>query len=160
MTGAAPFNPKHVSLLWAGPDRAPEIARLHQELFDAPWDEASVASLLDHPASTAFVAVVGSPRTAVGFVLGQIAADEAEILSMGVGKPYQRQGLGRKLVEGLMRAVKRSEGRKIHLEVAADNSAALGLYRGLGFKEVGRRKGYYERKGAPAVDAINLAVAL
>ncbi len=160
MKDAAPFDPKHVSLLWAGPDRAVEIARLHQELFDPPWDEASVARLLDHPASTAFVAVVGSPRTAVGFVLGQIAADEAEILAMGVAKAYQRRGLGRRLVEGLMRAVKRSEGRKLHLEVAADNSAALGLYRGLGFKEAGRRKDYYARKGSPAVDAINLSVAL
>jgi [ribosomal protein S18]-alanine N-acetyltransferase len=160
MKDAAPFDPKHVSLLWAGPDRAAEIAHLHQELFDPSWDEASVASLLDHPASTAFVAVVGSPRKAVGFILGQIAADEAEILSMGVAKANQRRGLGRRLVEGLMRAVKRSEGRKLHLEVAADNAAALGLYRGLGFKLVGRREGYYARKGAPAVDAINLSIAL
>ena len=160
MTAAAPIDPKHVSLLWAGPDRAADVARLHKELFEKPWDEASVATLLDHPASTAFVAVVGQPRAAVGFVLGQIAADEAEIITMGVAKAYQRKGLGRRLVEGLMRAVKRSEGRRLHLEVAADNAAALGLYRSLGFKEQGRRKGYYERKGAPAVDAITLTVAL
>ncbi len=42
------------------------------------------------------------------------------------------------------------------LEVAADNAAALGLYRKAGFDAVGRRAAYYNRaKGQPA-DALVL----
>lgn len=160
MTTAAPIDPKHVSLLWAGPERAAEIAVLHAQLFAAPWDGASVKAMLDHPASTAFVALVGLPRVPVGFVLGQLAADEAEILSIGVAKEWQRKGLGRRLVEGLARAVARAEAKRLFLEVGADDAAALALYRALAFKEVGRRKGYYERSGGTPVDALTLALAL
>lgn len=156
-----PFDERTVSLLWAGPERAAEIASLHNALFDDGWDERSVQSLLESPASTAFVAQIGAaPKITVGFILGQIAADEAEILSIGVAPELQRRGLGRRLVEGLARAARRAEGKRLFLEVAADNVKAQGLYRALGFKDVGQRKGYYKRKDQPAVDAHILALPL
>lgn len=154
------FDPKSVSLLWAGPERAAEIAAVHTRLFEPPWDEASVRQLLDHPASMAFVAWLGQAKATVGFILGQLAADEAEILSVGVDAECQRRGVGRLLVEGLARAARRAEARRLYLEVATDNAGASALYRGLGFEEVGRRKAYYCRAGAPSVDAIILALAL
>lgn len=156
-----PFrNVKLVSLLWAEPDRAAEIARLHAQIFNPAWDEAAIRSLLEHPASTSLVAVAGSPKAVIGFVIGQLAADEAEILSVGVTPDWQRIGLGRMLVEGLTRASRRGDAKQLHLEVAADNAAALALYRALGFKEMRRRKGYYERPGAPAADAVVFALDL
>jgi len=151
---------KCVSLLWAGPDRAADIAQLHTQLFDAPWDEASVKRALDHPAATSFVATLGQPTDVVGFIIGQLAADEAEILSVGVSAPYQRLGVGRLLVEGLTRALLRADIRRLFLEVADDNVAALGLYGRLGFEPTGRRKGYYGRTGGPAVDAVTMARSL
>jgi ribosomal-protein-alanine N-acetyltransferase len=42
----------------------------------------------------------------------------------------------------------------LFLEVAADNPAAIDLYVAAGFAEVGRRRGYYSRRGYPAVDAL------
>lgn len=151
---------KDVSLLWAGPDRASEVAALHSELFDPPWNETAIRPLLDHPAATCLIAMVGTPKQAVGFVIGQLAADEAEIISIGVAKDWQHRGLGRRLIEGLARAAARAEAKTIHLEVAADNIPALVLYHRLGFKEAGRRENYYERaKGGP-VDALRLALAL
>lgn len=151
---------KRVSLLWAGSDRAGDIALLHARLFDPPWDEAAVRRLIDHPAGTAFVATLGQPQDVVGFIIGQIAADEAEILSIGVIGERQRRGIGRLLVEGLMRAVQRAEVRRVFLEVAADNAAALALYQRLGFETTGRRKGYYARPGQPAVDAVTMSRSL
>ena len=32
---------KHVSILWAAPEHAAELAKLHAGLFDAPWDAAA-----------------------------------------------------------------------------------------------------------------------
>lgn len=150
-------NTKYVSLLWAGADRAPEIAAIHARLFDPAWSEDSIRASLDHPAATAFVAFAGDIKATAGFIMGQIAADEAEILSLGVAPEWQRLGLAQKLVEGLARALGRAEVRKLHLEVAEDNTAALALYRKLGFAETGRRKGYYERNGGPPADALTLA---
>lgn len=151
---------KYVSLLWAGVDRAQEIAALHARLFDPAWDEPAVRALLDHPASTAFVAFDGLGKSSPGFILGQLAADEAEILSLGVAPEWQRLGLGKRLIDGLARAVKRAEARRLFLEVAADNTAALALYRAAGFQETGRRKGYYKRRDGTAVDALNMALEL
>lgn len=152
---------KHVSLLWAGPERAAEMAPLHCLLFNPGWDEPAFDQLLAHPASTAFVAEIRVPmRVTVGFVLGQLAADEAEILTIGVAPELQRRGLGRKLIEGFARAAKRAEAKSLHLEVAADNAPALGLYKAAGFTEVGRRKGYYQRGAGSAQDAVRLAMTL
>lgn len=160
MIGETTKDVKYVSLLWAGVDRSAEISELHGRLFAEVWDEPSVRSLLDHPASTAFVAFDGQSKSVVGFVLGQLAADEAEVLSIGVAPDWQRLGLGRRLVDGLARAVKRAEGNRLYLEVAADNSAALALYRGCGFKETGKRKAYYKRNDGKAVDAVTFALDL
>ena len=151
---------KHVSILWAASEHAEELTKLHAGLFETPWDAAAFANLLNHPGSTAFLARIGTPPQTVGFVLGQLAADEAEILTLGVGKDSQRHGIGRRLVEALARAAKKAEARRLYLEVAADNIPALVLYKKLGFQEAGRRKAYYQRPGAPSEDALTLALAL
>ena len=149
-----------MSILWAGPEYAGELARLHSSLFEAPWDAASFGRLLAHPGSIALIARVGDPPEIAGFVLGQVAADEAEILSVGVAKGWQRLGIGRQLVEALGRAAKRAEAGRLHLEVAEGNAAARALYDRLAFRETGRRKDYYARAGAAAEDAINLSLVL
>ena len=160
-SNVTPFrNIKHVSLLWAAPERATEIAALHARLFDPPWDEAAIISLLEHPASTSLVAVAGDPKVITGFVIGQLAADEAEILSIGVAPDWQHAGLGKMIVLGLVRAAKRGEAKRLFLEVAEDNIAANALYKSLGFTESGRRKRYYERTDGKAADAIVLALNL
>lgn len=151
---------KHVSILWAAPEHAEELAKLHAQLFDAPWDASAFLGLLSHPGSTAFLARVGMPPQTVGFVLGQLAADEAEVLTLGVGKDRQRHGIGRRLIEALCRAARNAEAKRLFLEVAADNIPALVLYKKLGFQEAGRRKGYYQRAGAPPEDALKLALSL
>lgn len=156
----APFDPKNLSLLWASPELAGDISKLHGRLFDPPWDAESIAQLIEHPAAAAFVAQVREPKTLVGFVIGQIAADEAEILSVGVAPEWQRRGIARHMIEGLVRAAERADVRRLYLEVAADNAAALRLYKGLGFAAAGRRKAYYRRPGGQPVDAIVLALDL
>ena len=92
--------------------------------------------------------------------MGQLAADEAEILSIGVVPKFQRRGVGTLLVEGLARAAKRAESKRLFLEVAADNQPAFELYRSCGFTAVGMRKGYYQRPDGEPQDALVLALPL
>ncbi len=150
----------HVSLLWAGPEHAAEIAEMHVTLFDPAWSAASVQKLLEHPGSSSLIGKHGFPKQSVGFILAQIAADEAEILSIGVIGPWQRKGLGMRLIEAASRSFKRASVSKVFLEVAADNDAALGLYRKAGFEQVGTRPGYYQRGDGAAVDALQLAKSI
>jgi ribosomal-protein-alanine N-acetyltransferase len=158
----APADYKHVSILWASPEHAGDLAALHGRLFPEPWGGPSFQRLLAHPGSTAFLARIGQPpkTETVGFILGQLAADEAEILTLGVRADRQRHGIACRLVEALARAARKAEARRLYLEVGAGNAPALALYEKLGFKETGRRKGYYEHKGRPAEDAVVLSLVL
>jgi [ribosomal protein S18]-alanine N-acetyltransferase len=152
------LDARHVSLLWASPDRAAAVAELHAQVFNPPWSEPAILALLEHPAAANLIATAGASREPAGFVLAQLAGDEAEILSLGVALRWQRLGLGRRLIEGLIRAVQRAEARRLFLEVSVDNEAALRLYQGLDFRRVGVRPKYYVTQGKPPVDALILAL--
>lgn len=88
-----------------------------------------------------------------GILTGRVAADEFEILNLAVGRAWRRRGAATELVtEALARA--RSAGAKqVYLEVRASNDGALRLYFQMGFRECGRRAGYYRD---PVEDAVLL----
>jgi ribosomal-protein-alanine N-acetyltransferase len=123
-----PLKPNNLSLLWASPERSDEIAALHARLFDPAWDVESINQSIEHPASASFIAQVRDPLALAGFILGRIAADEAEILSIGVAPEWQRRGVGRKMVEGLVRAARRAEGYRRLIEVATHKTEAVARY--------------------------------
>ena len=132
---------------------AARLAALHGEAFDAPWDAAAFATLLDQPGVSAAEAVDG-------FILIRTAAGEAEILTLAVRPSARRRGLGADLLaKGLVLALAGGAGR-LFLEVAEDNLAARALYARAGFAEAGRRRGYYARPDGPAADALVLALDL
>jgi len=148
-----------ISLLWAVSDDARAIAALHARLFPTAWDSDAIQALIEHPASLALVAVRPG-REVAGFIIAQIAADEAEILTVGVVPESQRQGTGRQLVEGAKRAATRSGAKRLFLDVAAGNNPARALYAACGFAEIGRRKSYYTLPGGARDDALQLACDL
>lgn len=132
-----------------GPAHADRLAALHADGFDAPWDAAEFAALLDQPG--VFAIALGE-----AFVLCRVVADEAEILTIATAPAARRLGLGRRLVEAAC-AFSHAQGAvAMLLEVAADNAPAQALYAATGFEPVGRRRGYYARPGAAPVDALVL----
>ena len=148
-----------VLLLWASCEHAAELAQLHARLFAQPWDAASFQRLLRHPGGAAWLARIGTPPDAAGLVLGRIAADEAEILTLGVSPAHRRHGIARRLVAALAGTARKAEAKRLFLEVGQMNAAAVALYAGLGFRQVGRRAGYYEH-GPGGEDALVLALTL
>lgn len=125
------------------------IAAVHAACFDEAWNRVSIAALLAMPG--AFGLVAASGEEPAGFLLARIAADEAEILSLGVVPPARRRGIGSCLVQAGMERMARRGAHRVFLEVAEDNEAALALYRAAGFAPVGRRPRYYrERRARPA----------
>ncbi|MCH9809196.1 MAG: GNAT family N-acetyltransferase [Alphaproteobacteria bacterium] len=159
-----PIDGRYVSLLWAEAEAAQEIAAMHAALFDPPWEEDSLRNMLIDPGTSALLARVRlrnvGPAAPAGFAISRTAADEAEILTIGVTAPFQRRGIGRRLAQGLLRAVTTLGAKRLFLEVATDNESALGLYRSLNFEEVGRREGYYKRRDGMMADALTLSCDL
>jgi ribosomal-protein-alanine N-acetyltransferase len=144
----------------AEPAHSAAIVAIHRELFDPAWNVESVRLLLELPTVQGFIIDTGTSEGIAGFVLGQFAGDEAEILSIGVAPAWQRRGIGALLTEEFAASAASSGARRLFLEVAVDNAPALALYGRQGFHRVGRRKGYYERAGSPGADALVLAKAL
>lgn len=134
----------------ARPDDLPTLAALHAGAFpDDPWDAERLAPLAFGPGAITLM-LPG------GFILMRVAADEAEVITIAVDPTARRRGLGRRLLAAGLATAFASAAAAVFLEVATDNAAALALYAASGFIEVGRRKRYYHRGTAPAVDALVL----
>ena len=93
--------------------------------------------------------------TEESFLLCSEVADEMEILTICVLPEFRRQHIAQDLLFELFRYAKGQKVKRIFLEVAEDNQAAQKLYLGAGFKQTGRREGYYVCKNGN-VDALCL----
>ena len=128
------------------------LARLHAETFpENPWSADWFRNALIPPPVQAFLMEVAAEPA--GFAVISTPAGEAEIITIGIRPEFQRRNLGTKLLGHIEAAARRSEARKLFLEVASGNLAALTLYRSNGFHEAGRRLRYY----ANGQDALVLA---
>lgn len=157
MTAAKCIDASKLSILLARPEFADLVSNLHGTVFDDVWSSEVFQELIDDPATSILLAADDWPDNIVGFVAGRIAADEGEILSLGVAESYRRHGVASRLVQSIARVLARAGVSNLYLEVASDNVAALNLYTQFRFDEVGRRKGYYVRRGSEACDAVVMA---
>lgn len=139
-----------------GADDAPEAALLHAAAMLEPWSAGAWRGLLADPAVIGIA--IGEPGRLAAALLLRCVADEAEILMVCVAPAARRRGLGRALVSAALDIAARRGVRRVFLEVAVDNPAALSLYGSIGFVEVGRRRDYYGRPEG-RVDALLLARA-
>jgi ribosomal-protein-alanine N-acetyltransferase len=139
-------------ILPAGPAEASVLSALYESAFGEAWAPDQLAQLLAGPGVFALIALddAGAPA---GYALGRVAVDEAELLSIALSPGRRRRGCGRQLLDALIERSAAFGAAALFLEVAIDNAPALALYRGAGFREAGRRKGYY-KVGAALVDAI------
>lgn len=150
---------KAISLLLADPSHAARIAALHHIVFRSRTDASEIEKLLSDPTSLGLIATADGAKTLVGYLLGRVVGEDAEILWVGVDGLWRNNGIGLKLIEGFNRAAANVQAKRVVFEVAVDNVAALRLYQRAGFQQVASREKYYDR-GDVQVDAAVLATAL
>ncbi len=131
------------------------LAALHAACFTTPrpWTEAEFQSFL----ATPHVFLLGDAQ---GFVVGRAVAGEAELLTLAVAPAARRQGLGRALVAAFEAEAKLRGAAEAFLEVAEDNAPARALYAAAGYRETGRRTGYFRQPDGQPVAAVLMARAL
>jgi tRNA threonylcarbamoyladenosine biosynthesis protein TsaB len=145
-----------IRLRKANPGDAALLGGLHQATMPRAWETGFFQQIVTGPGGFAVVAEANG--AALGFVLGRVAADEAEILSIGVLAAYRQNGVGARLLREAAARAGTLGATTLFLEVAEDNLSARRLYEAHGLGPAGRRRNYYGDEGGG--DAILLRGAL
>ncbi|MYM23965.1 ribosomal protein S18-alanine N-acetyltransferase [Duganella sp. FT135W] len=129
-----------------------DVYALEQSVYPHPWSMANFEDSL----SSNYEAWVLRDQDGdlLGYFLLMAVVDESHLLNVAVSAEKQGQGLGRFL---LNQAVACSRGlgmESVLLEVRPSNTRALEIYGRYGFKQIGRRKGYYPASNGQREDAI------
>jgi len=135
------------------PADLPQVRALEQQTETAAhWAEREYDALFaaDAPRRVALVASTHDDEI-VGFAVARCDPAEWEIENVVVDGARRRKRIGSALVREMMRLARTQRTTSVLLEVRESNQAACGLYRALGFKEVGRRRNYYNN---PTEDAL------
>jgi len=139
------------------------LTKLERSIENAPhWSEVSWREALEEVA----VASGGLRRTVLvaeidgglaGFLVLQLIVGLVEIESLAVSPPHRRKGIAKALCLAGIGWARLQAAGMMELEVRASNAAAIALYLALGFREQGRRLGYYRE---PAEDAVLMSQEL
>ena len=141
----------------ARPEDAPDMASVHAQAFDKPWDENDFEDLLD---GEGICGVLARGEGPAGVVICRTVAGEAEILTVGVAGWARRTGVGRSLMHAAIDLAREAGAQLMFLEVDVANPAAITLYERLGFQRAGLRKAYYDRGVDGLADALVMRLDL
>jgi ribosomal-protein-alanine N-acetyltransferase len=92
----------------------------------------------------------------IGYGILMLAPGEAHILNICIDPEYHGKGLGRYLLQFLIKKCSQTDIEMVLLEVRRSNETAQQLYLSEGFNELGMRKAYYPADNGRE-DAIILA---
>jgi len=124
----------------------PVLEKIHASCFPDPWDKTTFDRFLTESMTCGWMAI-SLNQNPVGFILARVLEREAEILTFAIEPPFQKSGIGRRLLKKSVGFLASTGCKKIFLEVAIDNAAAIALYASEGFVEVATRPNYYQRTG-------------
>ena len=126
-----------------------EMAELHraEPTGQRAWSETEFSAMLS--ASNAL-----SVTCDVGFALGQVIVDEAELFLIMTKPEHRKQGVGHHILAMFEQQAFQNAVRRIILEVADTNEAARALYSANRYRQIAVRKNYYSFPNGSHADAI------
>ena len=92
--------------------------------------------------------VLANKQKIVAHGVMSVAIGECHLLTLCVHPDHQQRGYGRKVFNLLLERASKLEATECYLEVRQSNLPAIGLYRSMGFVQIGERKNYYPAHGA------------
>ena len=127
------------------------VLAIEQRAYVQPWSRSFFEKELSASQARCVVAVVDDDAGAIaGYSIAWRVVDEVHLLNVAVHPDHRGASVGRTLVTDVLDSGLTTGGRVVYLEVRAGNVAGRRLYRRLGFRDLGVRRGYY----GPGQDAI------
>lgn len=160
--------PRDIHVFQASLADAALLAGLHAVSFDGAmrehgsrqhvWDEDAMAHFIAGPGTLCLIGCSADvDSTPSGLLIARRAADEAELLTIGVAPEWRRLGVGQTLLQHAVAILRASGTARLFLEVDETNAGAVELYRGFGAAPVGRRPRYYENGADAAIFCLALS---
>ena len=118
------------------------IMRVEQSSFSIPWLRESFEHEISENKCARYL-VLREDGVAVAYAGVWFVLDEGHITNVAVLPEKRGLGYGEQILQALMQLASDSGMSWMTLECRRSNAAAQGLYRKLGFVDVGYRKGYY-----------------
>ena len=125
------------------------IEQIEQEAMSTPWSRQSFETAITAAHTIFLVAEDGT--SVIGFAVLYLTPPEAELPDIVVASGYRGHGVGRELLTQLFVEARSHSVENIFLEVRISNAAAIQLYTGFGFEQIGTRKNFYSK---PTEDAL------
>jgi len=116
------------------------IMQIEPTIYSHPWTRGNFGDSLNSGYSAW---ILESEDKMIGYALMMMVMDEAHLLNLSIAKPLQKQGLGRYLLEHMLKIAKKHKAANMFLEVRPSNISAIALYENMGFCEMAVRRGYY-----------------
>ncbi|MBS3917142.1 MAG: ribosomal protein S18-alanine N-acetyltransferase [Sulfuritalea sp.] len=132
------------------------VLAIEQEAYPFPWTRTNFSDSLTAGCS---VWCCRLDDVLVGHAVMMLVIDEAHLLNVTVAPDWQRRGYGMLFMHHLFATARAHGAKRMFLEVRLSNAPGQGLYRKLGFGEIGRRRGYYPA-GTNREDAVVMAMDL
>jgi ribosomal-protein-alanine N-acetyltransferase len=132
------------------------VVTIERDVHAHPWTEGNFADSIE---SGHHCWVVEHQSEIVAYTVLTVAAGEAHLLNLSVGREWQRRGLGSHMTRFMLKLARDHGAQLLFLEVRPSNAAALALYSRNGFAEIGRRRDYYP-DGEGREDAVVMQVNL
>ncbi len=126
-----------------------EALVIEQAVFSDAWPRQFFLEEIRQAGSRALA--VRHRGTLAGYLLAWRLDHEWHLGNIAVAPAHQRRGIGRFLLETLVREADAAGDVSITLEVRPSNFAAQELYRVFGFRAVALRRGYYQDTGEDAL---------
>ena len=116
------------------------VVAIEDAVYPHPW---TLGNFADSIAAGYHCWVVECAGEMAGYTVVMIAAGEAHLLNLSVSAPWQRRGIGRELLNFVLKLAHDYGAKTIFLEVRPSNAAAIALYASAGFAEIALRRSYY-----------------
>lgn len=128
----------------------PAMSRIERDSFESPWSSEEITKDVT-AGGNVYVAVAECGEEKAGYGEIRSVAGEAQIYNIAIAPEFRRNGIGEALLRHMIDKAEEDGCTLVTLEVRSGNNAAMALYEKLGFRVVGRRKGYYSKGKEDAV---------
>lgn len=128
------------------PEDADATTALGRRAFASRSEQPDFEIELERAIARTWIAVIeepAAPPRVVGYALGWLSGEDAELMSIAVGPEERGRGIGRALLSRFLQEMGEARVESVLLEVRASNAPARALYESLGFEPLGTRRRYY-----------------